>query len=572
MTRKNKRWLSILLLIAILISIVLLMKRNVNSLQQAVNSRKAAPQSPESRQRNRPGPKWRDHLLRETNGPEYLPRLQMLVPEAEQGRGYWLAGKVTDEKGNPLQGAKVSLLPQEVRNRLVNPEFLSWRSTALPVDNIHSKLGRIAMNSTAEKWEGPVPVASATSDADGRYQIESKTPIQNWVIVEKEGYATIEDILVRGLGTIVRNYRMSSAPACIDGRVFDSSSRPVPGAFVYAGPGEYGRYDWNGSRLMGNFQFTDVSGRFRLSQLPVDDAILLANHRDAVPGQATISLKAGPCTQVDFHLEAAARVSFSVKNRHADPIPNPSVDTDYAFWTDEHGTVEIAGPTDGTAIECTISAQGYKAKTLTIRQQAPPESVLLDDADILKGQVMDEANRPIEGAIVAAVASPVIIRGHGGSMMKWRFNLGADTDQNGMFSLSLSFPPQSVTADKAGYIGQTMPFEDGNFVVFHLRASRGNANANAGVFGRVVDEEGNPVQRFHVEILDGSHAVTSQYIDNEDGRFVLPDLVEGKYSIRVNSPLIPTRGVTMDDLNLRDGYFYGPVSMILISQKQTIEK
>jgi len=92
------------------------------------------------------------------------------------------------------------------------------------------------------------------------------------------------------------------------------------------------------------------------------------------------------------------------------------------------------------------------------------------------------------------------------------------------------------------------------------------------VFGRVVDEEGNPVQRFHVEILDGSHDVTSQYIDNEDGRFVLPDLVEGKYSIRVNSPLIRTRGITVDDLNLRDGYFYGPLSITLVSQKQTVEK
>jgi len=277
MTRNNKRWLLILLLIAILVPIWLLIRRNDNIPQQMVDSKKAAPlESKDVLQRNRAGPKWRDHLPGETGGPEYVPLKQMLVPAAEQGRGYWLAGKVTDEKGNPLQGAKVSLLPQEVRNRLVNPEFLSWRSTALPVDNIHSKLGRIAMNSTAEKWEGPVPVASATSEADGRYQIESKTPIQNWVIVEKEGYATIEDILVRGLGTIVRNYRMSPAPACIDGRVFDSSSRPVPGAFVYAGPGEYGRYDWNGSRLMGNFQFTDVSGRFRLSQLPVDDAILLA--------------------------------------------------------------------------------------------------------------------------------------------------------------------------------------------------------------------------------------------------------------------------------------------------------
>jgi len=569
MTRNNKRWLLILLLIAILVPIWLLIRCNDNIPQQMVDSKKAAPlESKDVLQRNRPGPKWRDHLPGETGGPEYVPLKQMLVPTADQGRGYWLEGKVTNEKGNPLQGAKVSLLPQEIRNRLGSGTILI-PSNGLPVDNIHSNLGRIAMNSTAETWEWPVPLAYATSDADGRYQMESQTSIQNWVIVEKEGYATIEDTLVQGPGTVVRNYRMSSAPACIIGSILDSSSKPVPGAFVYAGPREYGRYVWNGSKLMGNFQFADGSGKFRLSLLPGDDAIVVASLRGSVPKQEAVSLSAGPCTQVDFRLQAAATISFSVKDRHANPIPNPSVDTDLSVWTDEHGMVEIAGQPDGSAIECTISAQGYKAKTLRISQQAPPESVLLDDADILEGQVMDEVNRSIGGAIVAAMASPVIIPGRGGpSRIKVRVNRGAHTDQNGMFSLSLSFPPKTVTAEKAGYISQTMPFEDGHFVVFNLRAARGNA----GVFGRVVDEEGNPVQRFHVEILDGSHDVTSQYIDNEDGRFVLPDLVEGKYSIRVNSPLIRTRGITVDDLNLRDGYFYGPLAITLVSQKQTVER
>jgi hypothetical protein len=115
-----------------------------------------------------------------------------------------------------------------------------------------------------------------------------------------------------------------------------------------------------------------------------------------------------------------------------------------------------------------------------------------------------------------------------------------------------------------------MGFEEGKFVVIHLRAA--DDHTHAGVFGKVVDEAGEPVQGFMVEILDESSTVRVQHIHNKDGSFVLKDLPEGKYSIRVNSPLFPNRGVTKDDLNLRDGYFYGPLSITLVSQKQTIEK
>jgi hypothetical protein len=299
--------------------------------------------------------------------------------------------------------------------------------------------------------------------------------------------------------------------------------------------------------------------------------MVMVTLRGFVAEQKAVSLKAGPCTHVDFQLQAATRVSFLVKNRHADPIPNPGVDTDFAVWTDEHGMVDIAGPPDGSAFESTISAQGYKAKTVTISPQAPPESVILDDADNLRGQVLDEADRPIEGATVGTMVPPEIIPGHGGpTRIKMRANRGADTDKNGMFSLSLSFLPTSVTAGKSGYIRQTMGFEEGKFVVIHLRAA--DDHTHAGLFGKVVDEAGEPVQRYMVEILGESGTVRVQHIDNKDGSFVLKDLPEGKYSIRVNSPLIPSRGVTMDDLSLRDGYFYGPLLINLVSQKQTIEK
>jgi hypothetical protein len=190
MSHKKRHWLWVLLLLLALISTWIWVVHDRESSRHPLDTKQDAP--PAKRE-----PMWSDHPLGQTAGPEYVPLKQMLVPVVEQNQGYWLTGKVTNDKGKPLQGAKVSLLPWDLRNRLGGLVFVSSRA-GLPTENIHSSLGRIAMNSSADKWEWPKPQASATSDADGRYQIESETPIHNWVTVEKEGYATIEDTLVQG--------------------------------------------------------------------------------------------------------------------------------------------------------------------------------------------------------------------------------------------------------------------------------------------------------------------------------------------------------------------------------------
>jgi len=551
MEQKKKRWLFVLLLVPILLSIWFLIQRHGVQRSQPQESRKVAP-------RGRPGSKWRNRLSGQNGRPDYVPLAQMLLPEAEQGQGHWLTGKVADEKGSPLPGATVSLLSGETGDRLSN----------------------IAMNSTPADWKWPTPLASAIADATGHYEINSDTPIQNRVIVQKEGFAAIDDPLVQGPETVVRNYRMWPAPSCIEGNIFDNASRPLSGAFVSAGPQSLARYFWNGSTILGNFQFTDGSGKFNLSSLPEGDSRIAASFRGFVHEQKEINLKAGPCAHVDFRLQAADMISFLVKNWRAYPIPNPRVETEFAVWTDEHGMVRIAAPVDSDPFQCVISAQGYQTKEVKIDPKAPPTSVFLDAADFLRGQVLDEANKPISGARVSAlgtsVSSDYKVTGDGAAAsvgLRMRSNGSTDTDSDGMFSLRVPFPPaRSVTASKPGYKTELKQFEEGKFqpTFVEIRLHR----AQSGIFGRVVDEAGNPVLRFVVlvygypDYMPGS----TQSFDTEDGRFLVTDLPEGTYTIRVTSPMIADREYRSRELKLRNGYFYGAMLVSLTTPKPISKK
>jgi len=541
MAQKKKHWLLVLLLIPILLSIWFLIRPHGAQPHQVLESKKAMP-------RGRPGPKWRDHIPGQERSPDYVPLAQVLVPVEEQGQGYWLAGKVTDEKGSPLPGATVSLLPAETADP---PSF-------------------IAMSSIAADWKWPAPLASATSDAAGHYEISSDTPIQNRVIVRSDGFATVEDHLVQGPGTVIRNYRMWPAQACIEGSILDGASKGVPRAFVYARMRNLIPYSWNGSTLLGSFQYTDASGKFTLRDLPEGDARLAFALRGFVREQKELNLKAGPCAHIDFRLQAADTISFLLKNWRAYPIPNPRVETEFAAWTDEHGMVSIAAPQGNGPFQCIIGAPDYQTKEVRIDPSAPPTSIFLDYADYLRGKVLDEANRPISGVRVTADGTPLSsdyapissVGPEGGIGTRVRSNGSTETDSDGTFSLRLPFPPaRSVTASKPGYKTERRQFEEGKYqptwVEIHL------SSAQAGIFGKVIDESGNPVQRFRIGIGARGWSSGSQNFDTEDGRFLVSDLPEGTYTIRVTSPLILDREFRIDDLKLRNGFFYGPMLVSL---------
>jgi len=268
-------------------------------------------------------------------------------------------------------------------------------------------------------------------------------------------------------------------------------------------------------------------------------------------------------------------ISFLVKNRRSFPIPNPRVETDFAFWTDEHGTVSIAAPQGHAPFQCNIGAPDYQTKEIRIDPNTPPTTVFLDYAHRLRGKVLDEAGRPLSGVLVAADGTP-LPSDYGTALgerigKRVRSHGRTQTDSDGMFSLPLPFPPAiAVIARKPGYKTEFKQFEEGKlqtWVEIHM------SPAEAGIFGRVTDESGNPVQRFRIVIYGTGYLPGhAQNFDTEDGGFLIPDLPDGTYSIRASSPLIPDREFRIDRLTLRNRFFYGPIVVPLTITKAIIKK
>ncbi len=285
------------------------------------------------------------------------------LPAAEK-----ISGRVTDEAGKPMSGAKV----------------------------------RLRSGSLFEE-EDVVRYAEATTGADGTFSIGNAPGKSGSLVVRGPGYAPSSQFSMQRAGTEKITLR---AGGTVSGTVLDPAGKPAEGAIVLSGS------------LAAK---TDASGTYRLVGVPPGTRTIEAQAKgDLVARSDVVRVKKGEPAEVSLRLARSASITGSVTDEKTRrPLPGvrvsassggfsfrPAQTTSRRARTDAKGKFRIAG----------LAARGYsiqasKADYLTATMpgivaaiSAPGTvAIALQKAAGVAGKVTDEKGAPVSGAHVRFV-------------------------------------------------------------------------------------------------------------------------------------------------------------------------
>ena len=458
--------------------------------------------------------------------PDYFPITQQTLQDSTSEAGYVLTGKVKSEEGKPLPGAIVSI--HEAR-----PDYVSFPSL-----------------------EWPPAIATQSCDSEGRYFLKVDSPMRAFVTIRKQGFAMNEDeVDLISPGSTIKNHRLRPAPACIEGFVFNKEGVPVAGALVAAplAAGYAANIPTLTSKISAPHVKSDDSGRYVIRGVPEGNVTVMSGLPAHLIDHQRTQTASGDCGRVDFHLQKALQLSFLVKNKRGEVLPRPSgsckgQDPETMPFYVEQGILHLGIAPRPGPFECTIGAEGYKSRSVTLDAPTLPYEVILEDLELreIKGRVVTEWDEPLPATRVA--------------LNQWT----VDTDRDGRFTKALRLPSSRVDirVHRTGYLEYheivnltDQPAE--NELQIRLKQSEG------GFYGRVVDHAGKPVERFEMIFTRPDRTSYIRGMEDEEGRFSITDIPAAIYDVRVRilpfGPLQfnPIQDLQLKDLELRKGYLYG---------------
>lgn len=316
--------------------------------------------------------------------------------------------------------------------------------------------------------------------------------------------------------------------AVVEGRIVDATDgRGLAGAWVWLGRGGH------------LFATTDDQGFFRF-RLPLDDEVPL---RFAAAGHVSDS---GPTPRVaaaQGPLEIALRPQATLRGRLLDPEGGPIVGGSLVLQkvgrptvspiraaSDSAGRFELRRVDPASEYELLATARGFRLLEERVRMEGWPIDFVLEPARRIHGRVLDESEKPLEGATVELFEA---LQGIGTADRPPDTGVyRAITDRGGVFELFDVLPAlYFLAARTTGYPELAVPgveITPGDEAV-----DLGTVVLSPGVIlrGRVVDGDGRGVAgaRLSVRRADGAELVMrrddSPWFANRrsetDGRFTL---------------------------------------------------
>jgi protocatechuate 3,4-dioxygenase beta subunit len=443
-----------------------------------------------------------------------------------------IAGRVVDEAGKPVPGARVAI-PRELGMRRL------------------MRLGRGAFR-TAETKTAP----------DGTFSLRRLGPEPGITLeATKSGYAAGRKTGIRlktgealkGVSVVLRQGLVAR------GRVVDAEGKPIAGAEVRSARAERGR--------RGNFAFVRGFGQEeKPDAVSVADGGFVLRGLEAARYQVSASkeglLAKAPAT-VDvvekgeneippIVLEAGVAIAGAVRNVKGEPVPDAQIfvaseGSPPPGSTDPNGRFRIAGLPSGRPVMFFVSAPGYAQRQSNATPPAENLTITLDTAATVRGRVEDaESKSPLADFSISRSESS-----SGGGGMVIRFGSAREARSfhagDGSFELP-GVPPGRWTfrAEAAGYRSaevsgvEVAAGETKEGVVLSLK--RGGS-----LSGRVIESaRGAPVANASVSWrASGGGAgfgfrfgpdAQQQTTSDADGRFSFDSLPEGKVTLEASHP------------------------------------
>jgi protocatechuate 3,4-dioxygenase beta subunit len=469
-----------------------------------------------------------------------------------------LVGRVVDTRGFPVDGATIEIVgtdfqwapiaddPRRAQFREAHFEaMLSGPAPLIPTGELGVVPGPVppiprAFGGSPFAFDTPAPTPRATGLAepwvtrdDGTYRASPATPgriravarhpeyVEGWSepVTLAAGAEATADIVLRAGGLL-------------EGRVVDSTDRPVPGAHVTvaATRGAFERATVTASD--GTFAFASVPEDVLVSVASADDPTEVAARVPAtIPerGRKEITLKLP---------EPRLPLPVRVRDDRGYPLGSvqvtatslePGVPLRATAFTDARGEAALKGAR-GVSLRVEAFAPGHAPARVTVEPSASELTLSLAAAEKATGEVLSSRGDPVEGADVVLYTE-----------------LGARharTDAEGAFTIAELAPgPAQVRVRAAGFAPTaraiTIPSGGGDrpYAIPRIELASGGT-----LEGVVVDGRGDPVQGARVAqdrvptYLAVGATPAGIAVTDAKGRFSLADLPEGSVTLEAYAP------------------------------------
>jgi beta-lactamase regulating signal transducer with metallopeptidase domain/thiol-disulfide isomerase/thioredoxin/protocatechuate 3,4-dioxygenase beta subunit len=436
-------------------------------------------------------------------------------------RGVKASGRIVDEHGNPIAGAKVK---------------------------VHTNGGTPIKGDGRTSYDIDDDVA--TTDADGRWQIDNVpasaqaklsllvthpdySSDETWQQSQKESGVTTK-MLLQGVATVTLK-----VGNIVHGRVTDPTSHPIKDAIVVLGDEPYD------SNVPAKFP-TDADGRFRLPAQASKLTSLTVIAPGFAPQLRRIEMKKGLPSQ-DFKMEPGKLAEIRFVDASGKPVPNVFANllswkgSKSVFYQTNPNHPKVpptkipnkagangvwrwnSAPDDPVTLE--VYAKGFARIETTIAGGEPPKTVTLRSEHRITGHVIDaETKQPI---LAFAVIPIDVFRPDW--LVSERFNAKTGKDGKLDYLPTRTDIPQRLRIEAMGYRTQTGPeFRVGDdsprVQDFALQSSKL-------VTGQVINGSGKPVANAEVLLATPTAPASIQpdasgsykVITDSAGRFAFAD-------------------------------------------------
>jgi protocatechuate 3,4-dioxygenase beta subunit len=437
-------------------------------------------------------------------------------------RGATAFGRVLDRENRPVRGAELVLMPAN-----------------------EGILGQQIFIGDGET------VAQATSNPEGRFELQHLNPGRFRLRVERKGFApfALPEIEIPprtarvDLGALTLDRGL-----VIEGRVTDSRGVPLPEAQVSLSP-SFEPFAMESRNLDTRQDVpTDSDGRFRFDDLRRGAHLdLRIEHQGYVPASAQVDVPAPEPLAIE--MKPGRTLSGRVTGPAGEPVPDArlTIQEERVFrlpggeskvsssrdlgGTDGEGRFRLDGLPPGT-VDLAVRAAGYLLRRLPavpVPEEGDGEGleISLEKGSVLEVRALDGRGVPVAGASIEARRIDSTA-----PEMRGFFNQGR-TDAEGRCRLDDMEPGRysvSARSEEHGYAEATLVVKSG------VNARDLVFSGGVEVSGRVSDENGAPVPSaiLSLQPLEPGAAFTAP--GSADGTFRFPAVGDGTFRLSGSAP------------------------------------